>query len=129
MKQHLNDNVLLLDGWQKPVLASTENTAWPSHQESDCKIICPVASGHLPIRSDWLDLYKGKYKSESVQAEFQEIVEQHNKLFNVELPEGSIAGKTQEACRTSWSSVQCQLPGAAIALHQVGPSLHLGCDG
>ena len=49
MKQLLLDKLFFLEGWTCPEVGPA--TCHGRRIESDFKIICPVASGHLPIRS------------------------------------------------------------------------------
>ena len=81
MKTLLEENLFFLTGWKKPVPVAPE-TPRPTYKESDYKIICPVASGHLPLRAEWLDLYNQKYTQEDSKEQFKAIVDEHNKLHN-----------------------------------------------
>ena len=58
------------------------NMPRPTYQESDFKIICPVASGHLPIRKEWIDMMQGKYENESIKAELEQLMKEHNSTYN-----------------------------------------------
>ena len=81
MKTLLSEKVFILDGYQKPE-AKTRDDPRPSYKESDYKILCPVASGHLPLRSEWLEMYNQKYTDADVKDQFQAIVADHNKMYN-----------------------------------------------
>ena len=54
----------------------------PPTRRAITKIICPVASGHLPVRSEWLDLYSQTYTDENVKEHFKAMVDDRNKLYN-----------------------------------------------
>ena len=56
VKKLLSEKTFILDGYQKAD-AMMEETPRPAYTESDYKLICPVASGHLPLRAEWLELY------------------------------------------------------------------------
>ncbi len=81
MKQLLMDKLFFLDGWTRPE-AGPADTPRPTYQESDFKIICPVASGHLPIRKEWIDMMQGKYETESIKAELEDLIKKHNETHN-----------------------------------------------
>ena len=81
MKKLLSEKLFILDGYQKPD-AKIEEDPRPSYKESDYKIICPVASGHLPLRAEWLELYSTKYTEADIKEQFQALVDDHNKVHN-----------------------------------------------
>ena len=82
LHQLVNDGLFKLDGWQKPLTHDAVSTPRPTYQDSDYTILCPVASGHLPLRAEWLDMNKQKFKSPPVQTAFTELIDNHNKLYN-----------------------------------------------
>jgi len=75
MKQLLLDKLFFLEGWTRPEVGPA-NMPRPTYQESDFKIICPVASGHLPIQKEWIDMMQGKYENDSIKAERQ-LMKEH----------------------------------------------------
>ena len=81
MKQLLMDKLFFLDGWTRPEVGPSD-TPRPTYQESDFKIVCPVASGHLPIRKEWIDMMQNKYENQSIKDELQEVIVKHNELHN-----------------------------------------------
>ena len=81
MKNLLEEKLFFLEDYQKPD-AQVSETPRPTYKESDYKIICPVASGHLPIRAEWLDMYQQKYTEEDIKEQFKAMVDDHNKLYN-----------------------------------------------
>ena len=81
MKKLLSENLFILDGYHKAD-ANIEETPTPTYTESDFKTICPVASGHLPLRAEWLELYSQKYTEEDIKEQFQALVDEHNKVHN-----------------------------------------------
>ena len=70
-----------MDGYQKAD-AMIEETTRPTYTESDYKIICPVASGQLPLRAEWLELYSQNYTEEDIKEQIQALVDEHNKVHN-----------------------------------------------
>ena len=89
MKKLLSEKLFILDGYQKAD-ANIEETPRSTYTESDVKLICPVASGHLPLRAEWLELYSQKYTGEDIKEQFQALVDEHNKAHN---PEGDRTGR------------------------------------
>ena len=81
MKELLSEKTFILDGYQKAD-AMIEETPRPTYTESDYTLICPVASGHLPLRAEWLELYSQKYTEEDIKEQFQALVDEHNKVHN-----------------------------------------------
>ena len=81
MNNLLEEKLFFLEDYQKPD-AQVSETPRPTYKESDYKIICPVASGHLPIRAEWLDMYQQKYTEEDIKEQFKAMVDDHNKLYN-----------------------------------------------
>ena len=70
MKKLLSEKVFILNGYQKPD-AKIQEDPRPSYKETYYKIICPAASGHLPLRAEWLELYTQKYTGESSRINFR----------------------------------------------------------
>ena len=54
----------------------------PSYRESDFKLLSLVASGHLPLRQEWLELVEGKYSNDTAKLAFQALVKSHNETYN-----------------------------------------------
>ena len=67
------DKVFFLEGRRHPE-AGSHDVPRPSYQESDFKLLCPVASGHLPLRQEWLELMEGKYTNDTVKLAFRAFV-------------------------------------------------------
>ena len=55
MNNLLMENVFFLEGWRHPE-AGSHDVPRPSYQESAFKLVCPVASKHLPLRQKWLEM-------------------------------------------------------------------------
>ena len=103
MKKLLSEKLFVLDGYQKPD-AKIEETPRPSYQESDYKIICPVASGHLPLRAEWLELHSQKYTEADIKEQLQAMVDEHNKVHNPD-------GKPHVAADRKRTASAAGLPG------------------
>ena len=63
MKQLLMDKLFFVNGWTRPEVGPSNNPR-PTYQEGDFKIICPDASGHLPVRKEWIDMMENKYENQ-----------------------------------------------------------------
>ena len=73
--------MFFLEGWRHPE-PGAHDVPRPSYQESDFNLLCPVASGHLPLRQEWLELMEGKYTSDTVKFAFHALVQSHNETYN-----------------------------------------------
>ena len=96
MKKLLSEKTFILDGYQKAD-AMIEDTPRPTYTESDYKLICPVASGHLPLRAEWLELYSQKYTEEDIKEQFQALVDEHNKVHNPDGQPHKASGRKRTA--------------------------------
>jgi hypothetical protein len=54
----------------------------PTYTESDFKIVFPAANGGLPIRKEWIDLTKQKFKIAKYVEELGEMIKLHDVEFN-----------------------------------------------
>ena len=57
-----------------------------------------MASGHLPLRAEWLELYIQKYTEEDIKEQFQALVDAHNK---VHIPDGQPHKASDRKCTAS----------------------------
>ena len=100
MQRLLMDTLFFLDGWERPE-AGSHGTPRPTYAETDFKVICPVASGHLPVRKEWQDMMMQKYTNELVRTELQELIAEHNKIHN---PSGDAHDSTASNKRSASSA-------------------------
>ena len=82
MKQLIMDKLFFLSDWTRPDTVGPSDTPRPTYQESDFKIICPVASGHLPARKEWINMMENKYETQSIKDEAAELIKMHNVTHN-----------------------------------------------
>ena len=57
-----------------------------------------MASGHLPLRAEWLELYSQKYTEEDIKEQLQALVDEHNKVHN---PDGQPHKASDLSCTAS----------------------------
>ena len=100
MERLLKDKLFFLDGWNRPE-AGSQGTPRPTYAETDFKVICPVASGHLPVRKEWLDMMMQKYTLESTRTMLEEHIAEHNKIHN---PSGEAHDSTASNKRSASSA-------------------------
>ena len=81
MKQLIMEKLFFLEGWARPDVGPG-GAPHPTYQEGDFKIISPVASGHLPMRKEWLEMIEQKYETQSVQDDVAELIKTHNATHN-----------------------------------------------
>ena len=105
MKNLLMEKLFFLDGWARPEAGSLD-TPRPSYQESNFKIICPAASGHLPLRKEWIDMMQAKYESANMTTELEELMKNHNDTHNP-------SGKPHESASNKRSASSAGLPSAS----------------
>ena len=74
-------DLFCLQGWRKPE-AGSKYVPMPTYQDSDFKLLCPVASGHLPLRQEWLELMEAKYTNDTVKLAFNAFVKSHSETYN-----------------------------------------------
>ena len=80
LKQLLREKTYFLEGWAEA--AFTETGSSPAYKPSEYKATFPAASGDLPFRQEWVMLMQDKFKTSEVAADFQAMVENHDKKFN-----------------------------------------------
>jgi hypothetical protein len=54
----------------------------PTYSESDFKVVFPAANGGLPIRQEWIDMTKQKFKIVKYLEELNDMIKQHDVEFN-----------------------------------------------
>jgi hypothetical protein len=54
----------------------------PTYNESDFKVVFPAANGGLPIRLEWIDMTKQKFKIVKYLEELNDMIKQHDVEFN-----------------------------------------------
>ena len=103
MKQLLMDKLFFLSDWTRPDTVGPSEAPRPTYQESDFKIICPVASGHLPMRKEWINMMENKYVTQSIKDEVAELFKTHNATHNP-------SGKPHEAAGVKRPASEAGLP-------------------
>jgi hypothetical protein len=121
MKQLLMDKLFFLDGWTRPEVGPSD-TPRPTYQESDFKIVCPVASGHLPIRKEWIDMMQNKYENQSIKDELQEVIVKHNELHNPSgRPHDPVSGVNKRAASEAGLLAGPEIQGMELPREEGAP--------
>ena len=107
MKQLLMDKIFFVNEWKRPEVGPANNPR-PTYQEGDFKILHPVASGHLPMRKEWIDMMESKFENQVVKDEFAELIKLHNATHNP-------SGQPHEAAGVKRPASEAGLPSGPDA--------------
>ena len=81
VQQCCTEKVLIIDNWTSPTAYSASSVR-PAYRDDDFKLICPSSTGHMPMRTDWMELTLSKLQLTESKELLQEIVKKHDVVHN-----------------------------------------------